>query len=167
MPSYDALTKGIYTPLQWLYFYKNLWTRNLIARTIDVQNDAASKAKNAGEMVPDDVTGEPIPVSARLERRKIVVQDALDLLVSIDAMIKVIDEDKEDFTAKFWSPEALQVAEDMLPKKDEEKTGVDATGAGTPGADDKAPEPADVPAATNVPDVADAPAENKEEGSKV
>ena len=99
---------------QWLTFYKNTWTKYLAARLIDVQSDTTLKAINPEEEVDHEIDGMPvkIPVKKRLELRKIFVQDAVDLLASIDAFLALSE---EEITAKS-SKEALKVADDMLPK---------------------------------------------------
>ena len=138
-PSLKDLCEGKYTYKQWLTYYKNIWTRNLMARSIDVQTDMALKAKNPEESVQDD-QGRQVPVKVRLEIRKMYVQDALDLIAGIDKLIEVKD---EEFEAKVLSKEALAVAEDMLPKKvgDTCKTeaGVDGTFQETVAAKDGQP----------------------------
>lgn len=111
MPAHDAMTKAEYTPAEWLTYYKNIWTRNLIARTIDMQSDTLLKASDPkGEVMSDE--GRPIPVAARLEHRKILVQDALTLLGAINSLGAI---KPDEFIEKFWSKEALAVAPDMIP----------------------------------------------------
>ena len=111
MPSFDTLTKQQYTAQEWMQYYKNIWVRNLVARTIDVKNDQKLKAKNPDELVMGE-DGNPLPVKVRLENRKIVVQDALDLIATIDELLAISG---DTFAATVWSEEALKVDEDMLP----------------------------------------------------
>jgi len=113
MPDNGSLTKNEYTKRDWLRYYKNVWTRNLISRCIDVETDKADKARNPEEIVADDVTGQPLPVKVRLEKRKMAVQECLDLLAGMEVLEKIPD---EEFEAKVTSKEALAVAPDMMPK---------------------------------------------------
>ena len=39
----DGLTKKSYSPKEWLQYYKNVWGRNVIARTVDVKTDRCSR----------------------------------------------------------------------------------------------------------------------------
>lgn len=125
MPAFDQLTKEIYTPKQWLNYYRNIWHRNTVARTIDVLTDTELKKKNPDENVQCE-DGQVRPVKQRLELRKEAVQDGLNLVKTIDAMIAVAD---DKFTETFWSEAALAVAEDMKPKP------VEATSPATPEGD--------------------------------
>lgn len=109
MPSMDALTKKAYAVKEWLMYYKNVWTRNLAARLIDVANDTTLKAKNPDEEVTLP-TGHMAPVKQRLEERKLLVQDAVDLLASVEALLALDD----DVLAATYGEEALKVADDML-----------------------------------------------------
>jgi len=120
MPSIKDLVETNMSPRHWLQYYKNIWTRNLIARTIDVQTDMTMKAKNPEEKVVSEDGSKYIAVKERLESRKILMQDAIDLLASIEVLLAVPE---NEFVAKFFSKEALAVAPDMIPKKEEPKTG--------------------------------------------
>lgn len=114
-PSSMELANLTLTPRQWLNYYRNIWVRNSIARTIDVQTDMALKAKDKTMMVPDE-TGQNVLIGARLESRKIILQDALELIESIDTLLGVSD---ENFIKERWSKEALAVEADMMPAKEE------------------------------------------------
>lgn len=127
MPSMDALAKTKYTPADWLLYYRNIWSRNLVARTIDVYSDKVTKEKNPNETVASD-DGAHMPVKQRLEMRKIAVQDALDLIKSIDDLIAQGDK----FEDMNWSDAALAIAPDML-KKPEPEVGSPCTIDGKPG----------------------------------
>lgn len=116
LPVLELMATKEYTPKEWLNFYKNLWTRNLVARTIDVQSDTLLKAQNAEEIVMTD-DGRQVKVGERLELRKIYVRDALSLIKAIDALN---EKTAEEFVEACWSDKALAVAEDMIPKKEEE-----------------------------------------------
>jgi len=113
MPDNGSLCKNTYTKKEWLNYYKNVWTRNLVARCIDVETDKALKAINPEEAVLDE-TNREITVKQRLEIRKILVQDAIDLIAGIDKLLAIED---EKFDEMVLSKEALKVAEDMIPKK--------------------------------------------------
>lgn len=119
MPSFDALCKTKFSPQEWLMYYRNVWMRNLTARSIDMAQDTAAKLKNPEEQVPGD-DGTPMAVKVRLEHRKILVQDALTLIATIDALLLLAP---ADFEAKMWTPDALKVAEDMIPKPPPAKAG--------------------------------------------
>lgn len=112
MPTNDTLCNENFTPRQWLLYYKNIWTRNLIARTIDVQTDVVLKSKTPDERV-QGAEGNIITAKERLEERKMIVQDALNLIEAIDFLLAIPE---EEFEAKTWSKEALAVAEDMIQK---------------------------------------------------
>jgi len=114
MPDVKDMATTEYSPKNWLLYYKNVWTRNAIARTIDVQTDAILKAADPEQTVLTD-EGQPVAVKQRLEQRKIILQDALNLLEGIEALTAI---DEKEFTAKCWSKESLAVAEDMIPKKE-------------------------------------------------
>ena len=111
MPNMEFMVKANLTPRECLQYYKNVWTRNVVARTIDVACDQALKTKDPEELVAND-DGRQIPVKERLEHRKIIVQDALDLIAAIDVLLAIPE---AEFTAKVWSKEALKVDADMLP----------------------------------------------------
>ncbi len=141
MLSVEAMVTKDYTVRQWLTYYKNIWTRNLAARLIDVKTDQQLKAKD-----PNGVTDEagadgrtPKSVKVRLEERKLAVQDSVDILAGIDAMLALTP---EELTAAAGA-EALKVDADMIPlapapveeKKepaDEEKKDEEAAGAKAP-----------------------------------
>lgn len=108
MPSLDALTHKVYSPKDWLTFYKNIWTRNLVARTIDVQNDMNLKAKNPDEPVefPTPMGVVEIPVKQRLEHRKMLVADALEVLDVIDTILAL---GEPEIREAYWTEEALKV----------------------------------------------------------
>lgn len=108
---FTALISKQFTAREWLLYYRNIWQRNVAAGTIDVHMDMATKADNP-EFPVQNANGMTVPVKARLEERKISLEDTLKLLASIDQLLAMSDED----IAKMWTPEALKVAEDMMPK---------------------------------------------------
>lgn len=114
LPASAELAQRDFTPQQWLQYYKNIWTRNAVARTIDVKVDEAIKAVNPEEPVDSDTErGQVITVKERLEHRKILVQDALDLCEAIEKLMQIAP---EEFVKSTWSKEALAVATDMIPE---------------------------------------------------
>ena len=124
MPPLKDLIETNLSPKQWLIYYRNIWSRNLLARTIDLQSDITRKAINPEEEVTmDDGSQRPTTVKARLETRKILIEDALEILASIKVLLEVAEDPKQDFIKKYYSKEALAVAPDMLPKIAEVKTG--------------------------------------------
>lgn len=123
LPTAAELAKRDYTPQEWLQYYKNIWTRNAVARTIDVKVDEAIKATNPEELVDSDTErGQAVTVKERLEHRKILVQDALDLCEAIEKLMQIAP---EEFVKSTWSKEALAVAADMMPETPAEVTGED------------------------------------------
>lgn len=113
MPNVIELATRKITAQEWLQYYQNIWTRNAVARTVDVKVDEALKAINPEEPVESGMgDGQVIAVKERLEHRKILVQDALDIS---EAIGKLIAHTPEEFEKAEWSKEALAVAPDMLP----------------------------------------------------
>lgn len=109
--SVQFLSQTLLTGAEWINYYQNIWCKNTIARTIDVQTDMNALAKNPNEMVQaDGGAGDPrgmqfIPLATRLEHRKIAVQDALAILEAI----KNVGE-HADIEAFYWNDEFLAVA---------------------------------------------------------
>lgn len=140
--SVDAMCTKVYTTREWVTYYKNIWVRNLAARIIDVKTDEILKAKNP-DMATEDIVQTPQGpraklVKERLEERKLSVQDAVDILAGIEAVLALSD----DEIAAASSEEALKVAEDMLPKaaeevKTETETPVAAASEAAPAAEEK------------------------------
>lgn len=104
------LTAGSFTPANWLTYYKNIWVKNLVARTIDLNQDRMLQEKkpdakvlldrNPG-MTPPDV----VSVAERIEYRKMLCQDALNILESVTVLEEV---PAAEFAQKMWSEEALK-----------------------------------------------------------
>ncbi len=115
MPEVDALVKKTYSIKDFLNYYKNIWTMYLAARCVDVQTDMALKALNPKEQVTLVLDNQLLKMTAaeRLEQRKILVGDALEILAGIEILLAIPD---AEFNEKVLSPAALAVAEDMLPK---------------------------------------------------
>jgi len=112
LPNINGMTGKVYTKREWLTFYKNAWTRNAMARAIDVLTDRTLKAENPDQIVEsgDDF----VPVKVRLETRKINLQDALNILGGIETLLAIKD---SEFDTQILSKEALAVDEDMIPKE--------------------------------------------------
>lgn len=124
MPHVAVLVKESFTTKQWLNYYKNIWSRNHAARVIDMYTDIRLKAEDPNQMVTSE-DGREIMVKERLEHRKILVQDAIDLLKTVDDLLA-----RENIESA-WDKEALAVAPDMLPdepkKETDTKEGAEAT----------------------------------------
>jgi len=108
-PDADSMCLMGYTANEWLQYYQNIWTRNLIARTIDIKSDEAQKAKNKNEEVQLN-DGRIGTVAERLEERKQLVIDALKILGSIEVLMAMSAEE----LSACWSEKALAVADDMI-----------------------------------------------------
>lgn len=130
MPPFREMITGNIGPKEWLTYYINIWSRQLIANTIDVQTDSITKAINPDEMVKmDNGSGQMIPVKERLEMRKMNIELSQKVLMGARSLYAMIDGKSEEEAAKilhekFWSKEALEVAPDMLEpeeKKEDKK----------------------------------------------
>lgn len=121
MPVLDVLCKEELTPQQWLNYYRNIWVRNLVARTVDVETDIEMKKQNPEEKVLLD-DGREVTVKERLEVRKLLIEDALKIVRAIDKLAAI---PAQEFAATVWSEEALKVASDMVEaeEKPQEATG--------------------------------------------
>lgn len=111
MPNMVELTQKNFTPKEWLTYYKNIWTRNNVARTIDVMTDMVLKAEDPNQIVNSD-DGRSIMVKERLEHRKMLVSDGMKLIAAIDKLLE-----SEDITKEMWNETFLAVAPDMLPEE--------------------------------------------------
>lgn len=107
-----VLSERVLTPKEWLTYYKNIWTRNAVARAIDVNTDQVLKVKSPDAVFLDQNTGETITVAQRLENRKISVQDALDIIAGADRLLATPE---GEFEKTYFSAEALKVSPDMIP----------------------------------------------------
>ena len=111
--SIDVLSTKSLTDKEWLIYYRNVWMRNVVARTIDVDCDTVLKANNPDEMVqndnPNDFNKQFMPVAERLERRKIALADGIKLIASIDRLLAI-----ENIPGTFWTEDALKVSDDMM-----------------------------------------------------
>lgn len=122
--SIDVLSTKSLTDKEWLIYYRNVWMRNVVARTIDVDCDAVLKANNPDEMVqndnPNDFNKQFLPVAERLERRKIALADGIKLIASIDRLLAI-----ENIPGTFWTEDALKVSDDMMRATDPNAAPVD------------------------------------------
>ena len=118
MPALNDLTKFIFTPKQWVTFYRNVWARNLINKTVDIECDKILKTQDP-EMVVEHKS-KMVTIGERLEFRKEALKEMIVIIKGIDVLLETVLDNNADFEKKYWSEEALAVAEDMLPKKEEE-----------------------------------------------
>lgn len=109
MESFEALATKEFTQKQFLNYYINIWNRNVAARLIDVQTDLTKKEANPDELV--ELDGKVMKIGERVELRKILVQDAMDIYNAAKKLYSLPDLD----LAHLSSVEGLRVAEDMLP----------------------------------------------------
>lgn len=148
MPGMAELTKNNYGPKEWLTYYKNVWTRNIIARAIDVQTDISALAIDPeGEVVEQDMMGNTkiVPIKERLEMRKIAIQDAQDIIDAIDALLVSANDTTVDFAQKYFSKEALAVQPEEK-KSDESQAETTEPVAEVVPAEEKKEEVAETPA---------------------
>lgn len=112
MPSLDALTQKAYSRKEWFAYYKNIWTRNIAATSIDILTDTWLKAEDAEQIVPSDENpnrGET--VKDRLEKRKDRMVTAKRLMKALEELAGMSD---EEFAEKMMSDEALTPAPDTV-----------------------------------------------------
>lgn len=109
MEAFETLATKDYSPKQFLQYYINLWKRNVIARAIDVLCDEKTKALEGKDHVVE-LDGRPMTIGERVEARKILIQEAQDIVDAASELLALSDED----LAKRWTTD-LAVAEDMLP----------------------------------------------------
>jgi len=110
MPPVKDLVESELTVKHWLVYYKNVWTRNLIARTVDLQGDIEMAAKNPTEVVLSDDQTKTQTVTERIENRKMLVQDALNVVQTIGVLLDKANDQAVDFLDMFWSEKALAPA---------------------------------------------------------
>lgn len=121
IPTAFELANANLTTKQWLTYYLNIWKRNAVARTIDVFTDQKLKDADADQEVESrDTLGRTFlqPVAERLEERKILLQDALDIVYAIE---QLLINNEESFEKTYWSKEALAVAPDVIAKRKEQE----------------------------------------------
>lgn len=102
MPSFDALTHKNYSPREWLQYYRNIWTRNLMGSMTDVQHDGMLLAADpealtdgSGQnLIPDGKGGARAKtIAERIEERKANANRAIGIITSIDALMAKTDEE--------------------------------------------------------------------------
>lgn len=111
----DALYKSIITTKEWLQYYINTWTRNVIARTIDVETDKALVAQDPDMLVlaQNAQDGQQMKVIQRLEVRKASLSDAVAIMNEATYLIGLSD---AELAAK-WTPEALALDPALTPRQ--------------------------------------------------
>lgn len=111
MEGVEILTTKEFNYKDFLTYYINIWKRNLIARCIDVKMDENEKARLGKDEVVE-LDGKLVTLGERVEKRKMLVQDALDIINAAQELLALTDEE----LAKRWSSEhGLRIADDMLP----------------------------------------------------
>ena len=118
LPNNEYMLKKEITLKEALNFYQNTWTRYLASRLIDVEHDRIKASIDPEEIVTHgdkDQYGryfeEAMPVRHRLEKRKMLVENALLILQAVGSLIKTPD---GDFEAKHLSAEALRVSDAVM-----------------------------------------------------
>lgn len=118
--SLDILTKKEFSAAEWAQYYKNIWFRNMISHTIDVEVDTVKKAEGKGELeVKDDPTGLFVPLKQRLEMRRERLETAVWINEGATRLFAMLQEEGglEKVREKYWSEAALAVAADMDPNQ--------------------------------------------------
>lgn len=101
MPSFDAMCNTSYEPKQWLQYYRNIWSRNLMGSMTDVQHDSAIVAVNPAaltdgqqDLVPDGKGGaRQRTLAERANLRRENAERALGIIASIDQLMALSDAD--------------------------------------------------------------------------
>ncbi len=120
LPTATEMAAREFTLQEWFTYYRNTWMRNAIARTVDVMIDERQKAVTPNEeCFWFNEVGQPLlmTVSERLEKRKLALQDALDILNVVETLSAAGD----NFESTYWTKEALAIAADMMPQPASEK----------------------------------------------
>jgi len=86
MPTMESLTQKEYSVREWLHYYKNIWTRNITAREIDIQVDIVAVEVNPEKPVICE-DGEVRAVKDRLELRKKAIEDGINILKAVDSLL--------------------------------------------------------------------------------
>lgn len=118
----EAMITREYDYKDWLHYYRNNWRRNVVAHTIDVNDDATRFAAFPEDQVEQD--GAMIPLKIRLEVRKTHLVNAQKVLASIDALIADFKKFEEIQTPEYLAPVDLneKVEEKKGDAKEEIKT---------------------------------------------
>lgn len=96
------MTSKLFTNEDFVKFYANTWRRNCIAATIDVLDDERTAAENPNKLViyehPETNQLLEMPVTKRIEYRKIYLAKALHIL---DTIIAITGKTDADFNAEW------------------------------------------------------------------
>lgn len=109
----ELLVTNKFTKRDWLNHYKNVWMRNSVARTIDLELDKMNAAIDPNIVVTMDGSRETVKVIRRAEMRKMALTDCLELLKAIDILLALSD---EELDAR-WSEEAIKLNPELTPRK--------------------------------------------------
>lgn len=104
MPTFDVLTKVLFTPKQWLNYYRNIWQRNMMGSMVDVMHDGGKPAGDStidnvtddvGRAVVDEKTGEIVKKTfgERLEERKSNVKRCAGVIAAIDKLLALSEDE--------------------------------------------------------------------------
>ena len=113
----ESLLEKKRTVKEWLDYYEASWTRNVVARTVDMMVDEARVAANPNEMVfvhPGTEDMRQMKIIQRLDMRKQAVADGLEILHSIKSMLALPEGEVE---SRLWSEEHLKLNPDIQPRK--------------------------------------------------
>lgn len=110
MESFEALSSKNFDYKHFLQYYINLWKRNVMARAIDVLCDEKTKVIEGRDYVVE-LDGRPMTIGERVEARKILVQEAKDIVTAAEELMALGD---EELIAKISAEGGLRVADDML-----------------------------------------------------
>lgn len=110
------LWSRVFTPMEFIIYYRNVWLRNYIAAVIDIKNDQARVNKNPNEQVLKDDKSGYEPVLHRLENRKVNASITYSIYAVANELMSASDEDILAFLdEKFLdvSPEFIKAQEEQ------------------------------------------------------
>lgn len=114
LPEVKDMVTQAYTYRNWLQYYFNIFTRRVIASTVDVEHDANLKAENANKFVDHTVDAmgnmRQVQVKFRLEERKEELEKCIGILGAIKRLMALSDED----LAQYWTKEYLTADPEVL-----------------------------------------------------
>lgn len=105
----------IYTRKEHLVTYKNDWESKLMARLIDLVHDEQTKERDEKALVlVQDFNGmyKEVPVQERIDKNKLKIIDALDIIKAIDTLLVDIESESIDFQSKYLAEEKLKIIEE-------------------------------------------------------
>lgn len=126
MNGVEAMITREYDYKDWLHYYRNTWRRNVVAHTIDVNDDAKRFEVFPGDLVDQD--GATIPLALRLEIRKGHLSNAQKVLASIDALLANFEKFEEIQTPEYLAPIELDKEGKRVVKVEDKKPEVAAVG---------------------------------------